>query len=780
MADEYANTFMQLLYEWNQTLPPSLDIEIQDEQVSPFYPSRTYVEKRPVLKFKQVLEKCKELLTTGSKTGPLIWDTLSLPWDGAIRVNNHIEDLLKNVKNDFKIIESSVPVLNILNTTDRKLSLQEIPLHFPNYVTIHVYKNTDFKQKFDVIVTDTVVTPDDSIIPFLQSHLEPHGNLICFGTLRQDIEDTLLKNKYQFYREGENESPFLLIKKIDSGPVLYEIIKSCIIFIKKCIKYLKRIDSPESAKIVVKWKLTLEKLEMGATEWNVSEFAAADTVWRVKFLCWSVYEIFTNLLSFFTPPAKFFMKFVGKLLKLLLKVYIALFHLLLYWGILTVSFFVGFFTLTFTGGLGAIFLYFLPNFRNWSLFLLKKTMSTNYFTFVKNLLKQYKENQIHIWMVLGTILPVSFVSYFGSSWAGGLIMDLAEGFSVMFYDVANQAQMLLKDHIDLEYWVFTIIPVTWLEQFINTYLLTPFKRILYTIADSALYQSITGTLYFLSWMKLKYNAIYIGPNRHYPLQSLTKFYYVALIGNRLSVREQTSESNILIMNNYFPDRHSADIILRKLKKDWNYFPSNNLKFLKGRCFYLLIDAVNFMLNTLVKPKIEDPITINSVNHSGVRNKQTHYNALIEKFGENVTQSSINDDTKQKILELLKDPNIDKTRDQISQYLQSTLPQLADAATQNLKYEVSFFKEIAEIHRKIDYFQYISNKLGTEIIILGKTLLFSASAMTSSGTYIRGKSITYPVITPTRVLNKYNPPMYIYQNTDGSFCPLFNLNLVVAQ
>lgn len=766
MAEDYANQMLDLLHEWVQV------------------PLSTQETKET--SFEKTMQDCLAILTKESSSGVLLWDPVFLPWDGAVQVSDRLGKLLEEAKAYEHTLES-FPKLNMLNITGRDLTPQEIPLQFPTDVDVQVFMGANSNQKFDVIITNTEATPEDTLLQFMKERLWPHGDLVCFGELSPRIERLLMDNKYSFYRnvqDNENEEMFVIIKQRNVSPVLYEIAKSCLNVVTKCIKYFRKIKDPEANKFAVKWRVNVSKLKQGVENWKRAEFAEADTVWRIKFLLWSVFEVVSSLLSFLQTPSKLVFKLIQKICKVLLKVFVSLFHLMLYGGLLitgyTAASLATVTVLTFTGVVGYFFTGYISSFRRLAMTMIRKTLSKNYFVFVKNLLKQYKENQIYFWILIGAVLPVTFVSYIGSEFMTGLVVDLAQAFRVMFLEVVNQAHSLVKSNINLKYWVLDALPLTWLQQFFTTYIFTPFQRYILTpILDSAYYQSVAGTCAFILWMERQYNDIYIGPNRLY-VSPRSSFYYIDYTLNQITSQKQEVGSNqFLYMNNYFETEAICRVVIKNLQKQkqhWTYFTSNKLKFLKGKPSYVFLDAVNMLLNTRERSLSYDEVKKEgrSIELQKIQSEQQSYKERLEQFKNLLNYSpELSPEAKEAVVTLL-DKELEQNMRSIKGYLYKDTQLLT--AFENLRHPDEFYADVAALQSNLTHYQNVSNALKTELIILGDTIWFTGQAVVRGST-MREREIQNPVIETTAKVDPDTPPLYFYQNNDGSFSPLFHLNVV---
>ena len=768
MAEENANQMLNLLHEWVEGTPTREETKSAGG------------ETKSAGDFEETMKACHRLLTKESSSGVLLWDPVFLPWDGAVQVSDRLGQLLAKTKADMNATD--IPKIRILNLTGRDLELADIPLLFPEDVDV-VMVSEAMNRKFDVIITDTNATPEDTLLDFTKETLWPHGDLVCFGSLSQRIIRQLVNNKYALYRKVEDEEtplPFVILKKRDAYPVLFEMSKSCMNVITKCIKYFRKLNDPEATKIAVKWKVNLKTLKQGVQDWKATEFASASTLWRIKFLLWSVYDIVSTLMSFLQTPSSLVFKLVKKISKVLLKVFVSLFHLMLYGGLLLGSYTaMSVATVTvfsFTGLVGLFFSRYISDFRKLAMTLVRKTLSKNYFVFVKNLLKQYKENQIYFWVLIGAVIPVTFVSYIGSEFITDLVVDLGQAFRVMFLDVVNAAHALVKGNINLKYWVLEVIPITWLKQFFTTYIFTPFQRyILSPILESAYYQSVAGTLAFITWMGHQYKDIYIGPNRLY-ITNRPAFFYVDNTLNQLTVQKQVvGSTKFLHMINYFETEMLCRTVIKNLwsvKKDWTYFTSNKLKFLKGNSTYVFLDAVNMLL-ALVQKNVEDA-KIQSIELTKIRGHQETFQTKLDNFQLLLNRSTLSQQSKEAVLQLLQQ-DLEQNQTSIKEYLYQDEQLLQEF--ESLQYNENYYADLASLQENLSHYEAISNALQTELIILGETIWFTGQA-TVRGTTMRQRYINNPVIEPNGKTNPKAPPLYFYQNKNGTFSPLFHLNVVV--
>lgn len=803
MAEDYANQMLDLLHEWVQV------------------PLSTQERKHQETSFEKTMQDCLVILTKESSSGVLLWDPVFLPWDGAVKVSERLGKLLEETKAEEQKLEAAVvvprlttyreehklesavvpkltteeqklepavnvPKLSMLNITGRTLTPQDIPLQFPTDIDIEEFLEANPNQKFDVIITNTEATPEDTLLEFMKKKLRPHGDLVCFGELSQRIEQQLMDNKYSFYRnvpDDENEQSFVIIKQRNVSPVLNEIIKSCLNVVTKCIKYFRKLKDPEANKIAVQWRVNLSKLKQGMGDWQRTEFAEADTLWRIKFLLWSVYEIVLSLLSFLQTPSKLVFQLIRKICKALLKVFVSLFHLMLYGGLLitgysattlaTVTVF------SFTGIVGFFLTGYISSFRQLAMTMIRKTLSKNYFVFVRNLLKQYKENQIYFWILIGAVLPVTFVSYIGSEFMTGLVVDLAQAFRVMFVEVVNQAHALVKNNINLKYWVLEALPLTWLQQFFTTYIFTPFQRYILTpILDSAYYQSVAGTCAFILWMERQYDDIYIGPNRLY-IPPRRSFYYIDYTMNQItSQKQEVGSTQFLYMNNYFEtERICREVIknLQKQKQHWTYFTSNKLKFLKGKPSYVFLDAVNTLLQTRERFLSYDDVRREgrSIELQKIQTEQQRFKEKLEQFKVLLNGSGLSPESKQAVLTLLEQ-EIEVNQRALAGYLSPNTELLT--AFEELKHPDTFYQDVVALQNGLTHYQHVSNALRTELIILGEKIWFTSQAVVRGST-MREREIKNPVIETTARVDPDTPPLYFYLNKDGTFSPLFHLNVV---
>lgn len=790
MAKEYANEMLDLLHEWAQVSPST--------------------QETKETSFEKTMQNCHSIMTKESSSGVLLWDPVFLPWDGAVQVSGRLGKLLQTVKSEEQKLETvtpeeqklepvtseeqkletaiNFPKLNMLNITGRTLTPQDVPLQFPPDINVEEFLEANPNQKFDVIITNTEATPEDTLLGFMKQKLWPHGDLVCFGELTQRIEQQLLDNKYSFYRnvpDDDTEQTFIIIKQRNVSPVLNEIIKSCLNVVTKCTKYFRKLKNPEANKIAVQWKINMSKLKQGMENWQRTEFAEADTLWRIKFLLWSVYEVVLSLLSFLQNPSKLVFLLIRKICKALLKVFVSLFHLMLYGGLLITGYSVA--TLatvtvfSFTGIVGFFLTGYISSFRKLAMTMISKTLSKNYFVFVRNLLKQYKENQIYFWILVGAVLPVTFVSYIGSEFMTGLVVDLAQAFRVMFVEVVNQAHALVKNNINLKYWVLEALPLTWLQQFFTTYIFTPFQRYILTpILDSAYYQSLAGTCAFILWMERQYDDIYIGPNRLYVPLRRNSFYYIDYTMNQITSKKQdVGSTQFLYMNNYFETEPLCSRVIKNLQKQkqhWTYFTSNKLKFLKGKPSYVFLDAVNTLLQTRERFLSYDDVKREdrSKELEKIQTEQQRYKESLEKFKSSLNNSpDLSEESKKAVLTLLEQ-EIEVNHRALTGYLYSSTELLT--AFETLKHPDAFYADVAALQSNLTHFQNVSNALKTELIIFGKKIWLTGQAVVR-GSIMREREIKNPVIETTATVDPHMPPLYFYLNENGTFSPLIHLNVV---
>jgi hypothetical protein len=698
-------------------------------------------------------------------------------------------------------------VLNLTGYSWTSLVQAGLPVHFPSDVPLRVSTSLDQTSGlFEVIVTTSAATPDEegNIFKLLNTRLVQHGLFLYSSndTLLEYTQTKLLSQGYEITAVPQAEGRyFYKINLEDKTSLLFQILQQGIKFVQSARQILKRHmpGDPEAEKARAQWAKDLS-LAKGRRSFEHKTKNATQLVWSIKMVLWTVYKV----LAFIVSAA-----FQGslKVVMLVLKAFYTFYVRLMYLGLLLLL-------LVSTVGLGVLgsvsglsfftmaFLSFLWKLRH-SLFQTPRFYPQDVLRKVLKKLKEtYKTTQLFWWVLLGVFSTgvLTVVSAYSYVIVADILTEIVDNSKDLFLYIVEQAKNWIQINPKASHWVFSTVPVTWLINWcsgtlpsaVQRFLLSPLQTyVLSYMSQLGSYQAIAANLAFLLWMQTTYDDVLIGPNREYKSgKTQTKIFYITELGGSLAVTTTQfyKGAHYMYLNNYFDSEAKSDVFCKKWQKkldekELKFLNTNRLRFLQGPSFLMLIDAVTYVKELLTVFHVPLQVTLNDVNSRlvnlmryGQASMDNKLNALIE----NVTQNQPQENKvmlKKALQPFLNTPNNTAVLNEIKSSSKFTLtPELLENMETHLKFSEEVLDAVRTLHQNSNYLQDICDSLQVELIILeeDRGVLARVLSLWSSR---QVRDIPQPVFEPSRV-NVNEPPVYIYQNADGTFSPLFHLDLVV--